>query len=144
MYFQIGAHPAFNFKNGSIIDINKKTSLYELGDNPHISKITKDIDYSSIKIDNQSFINDAIILDNINHVKLRDESKSVEIKCDGFPYLGIWTNLKNGVNAPFICLEPWHGIADFEDHDKQLLNKRDIIKLNSKEIFKTSYTIIFN
>lgn len=144
MFFQIGAHPAFNFLNGSFIDINKTTNHYILGKTPHIETIIKDVDIKSIEIDNDTFLNNALIYDNIENVILRDHQKSVEVHCEGFPYFGIWTNVINGVNAPFICLEPWCGITDFANHDKQLKTKESVIKLGSDEIFKTFYKITFD
>ena len=123
MYFQIGGHPAFNFLNNAIIEINKKTNFYELRDSPYIKNIIKDYEVGSISIDNETFINNALIYDNIDQVTLKDNRKAVTIECNNFPYLGIWTNIVNNMNAPFICLEPWHGIADFDNHNKNLIDK---------------------
>ncbi|BCR36192.1 aldose 1-epimerase family protein [Mariniplasma anaerobium] len=144
MYFQIGAHPAFNFLNGSIVEVNKQTNLYELKGTPNINNIKKNIKVTVIPIDDTSFLNDAIIYDNIDEITLKDNKKSITLKTKDFPYLGIWTKVIEGKNSPFICLEPWYGISDFMDHDKQLIHKIGIHKLKVNEIFKTSYTIVIN
>ena len=39
-----------------------------------------------------------------------------------FPFLGIWTQQ----NAPFICLEPWLGIADSQNTNQQIIDKEGI------------------
>lgn len=144
MYFQIGAHPAFNFTNGSSIDLNTITNRYRFGETPHIETIIKGVEVESIIVNNDTFVRDAIIFDNIDTVTLRDNSKSVELDCTGFPYLGLWTKIVDGVNAPFICLEPWLGITDFTNHDKQLTNKKGVITLMAGEVFSASYIMKFN
>ncbi|MFZ5788603.1 MAG: aldose 1-epimerase family protein [Acidobacteriota bacterium] len=49
----------------------------------------------------------------------------VELTFKGFPYFGIWS--KPG--APFVCLEPWCGIADRAGHDGDLAAKEGLIWL---------------
>lgn len=142
MYFQIGAHPAFNFLNGSFLDINSKTNKYELEGTPYIHSVISNVDVDSIKVTNETFLEDALVFDNVDQVTLRDDDKSVTIECVGFPFVGIWTKTKDNVNAPFVCIEPWHGIADCAFHDKQLKNKKGIIRLEASTKFEASYKII--
>lgn len=144
MLFQIGAHPAFNFVNGSILDINKVTNHYQFKGTPHVQKISNDVAVSSITIGNDTFSDNALVFDNIDYIKLSDSSKTVEILCPGFPYMGIWSNRIDGINAPFICLEPWHGITDFKNHDKQLVKKKHMNLLSQNETFQSTYKIRFN
>ncbi len=141
MYFQIGAHPAFNFLNQSIIDINTKTNQYILEGTPYVHDVVSDYYVDSIQIDNSTFLDDALIFDNIESLKLRDSEKHIEILSKDFPFFGIWSKVTDGENAPFVCLEPWHGIADCTFHDKELGNKKGINILQPKEEFNTSYTI---
>lgn len=144
MYFQIGAHPAFNFLNGSLLTLQCKTNQYHLEGTPYVHKVTSNVDVNSITFDDSTFKNDAIIYDNINRIVLKDDQKSVELRCEGFPYLGIWTTVKEGKNAPFICLEPWFGIADYIDHNKELVHKKGINVLKPQEVFKTKYYLKFD
>ncbi|MCD4826935.1 MAG: aldose 1-epimerase family protein [Acholeplasmataceae bacterium] len=141
MYFQIGAHPAFNFSNGSIIDVFKTTNQYLLKGNPQITEVYKNIDVKNIIIDDQTFINDAIIFDHIDEITLKDTFKSVTLKSKGFPFFGIWSKRLNGKNAPFICLEPWYGLTDFADHDKDITRKTGINVLEENKTFECSYII---
>ena len=46
----------------------------------------------------------------------------------GFTQLGLWT--KPG-QMPFLCIEPMNGIADYENSDKVLMHKPDVIRLQS-------------
>lgn len=45
------------------------------------------------------------------------------------PYFGIWQPLKGEHSAPFICLEPWNGVADFNDTTGKLAEKTGIIAI---------------
>ena len=56
---------------------------------------------------------------------------------EGFPYLGIWTK----PNAPFICIEPWCGLADNINHNGNVINKEGINLLQPKEVFERKITI---
>jgi len=54
-----------------------------------------------------------------------------------FDNLGIWAKPK----APYVCIEPWLGIADMEDTDQNFKNKKGINKLMPTQSFSASYTI---
>jgi len=57
------------------------------------------------------FEDDAVIFDRLKSRKLRygaPDGPQLEVSFPDTPYLGVWT--KPG--APYICVEPWHGIAD--------------------------------
>jgi galactose mutarotase-like enzyme len=59
------------------------------------------------------FQDDVIIFDRIQsrHVTYgADEGPRIRVGYPDAPYLGIWTKPQ----APFICIEPWHGVADPE------------------------------
>lgn len=46
-----------------------------------------------------------------------------------FPYLGIWQPVRAGQAAPFICLEPWQGIADYVDASGELAAKAGMLAI---------------
>ncbi len=62
----------------------------------------------------------------------------VTVATDGVPYLGIWS--KPG-GAPFLCIEPWHGIPDAANASGNLAEKEGIIRLTPQETFTTGYRI---
>jgi galactose mutarotase-like enzyme len=66
--------------------------------------------------------------------------RGVVVQAEGFPYFGIWSK-KGG--APFVCLEPWHGVADAADSGKDFAEKKGIIRLNPGERFESGYQIHF-
>ena len=64
-----------------------------------------------LALDDTLFTADAVIFDNLASRTLTygaEKGPRIEIAFAQMPYLGIWT--KPG--AGFICIEPWHGIAD--------------------------------
>jgi galactose mutarotase-like enzyme len=57
------------------------------------------------------FANDAVIFDQVRSRSVTygaNDGPRIQVSFPDAPYLGIWT--KPG--APFICIEPWHGMAD--------------------------------
>ena len=56
-------------------------------------------------------------------------------------YLGIWTPY--GKDAPFVCLEPWWGIADTVDADGIINHKYAINNLAPAQTFTGSYSLSF-
>ena len=62
----------------------------------------------------------------------------VRISITGYPYLAIWTAKKD---APFICLEPWYGHADFSKVEEDFYHREGTMLLSTGKIFTTSYTI---
>lgn len=148
MYFSIGAHPAFNcnisegdkyleFEREETLDsyiINSQNGLIEK-EKKSILKDEKDI---LLKYD--LFKQDALVFDNIksNSLSIRDDKtgEKVKVTIEGFPYLGIWTP-----EAPFLCIEPWYGVADSVDSDNKLENKIGIQKLDVDKIFRCCYRV---
>ena len=67
-----------------------------------------------------------------NEVVLKHKNKNIlKVNFDNFPYLGIWTKC----NAPFLCMEPWCGLADSEKHNGDFLEKEGINHLPANEDF---------
>ena len=64
--------------------------------------------------------------------------RGLKFSFEGFPYMGIWTK-----PGPFICIEPWYGIADFEDSEGKLETKEGICKLDAGQAFDASYAMDF-
>ena len=56
---------------------------------------------------------------------------------EGFPYLGIWTK----PNAPFLCIEPWCGLADNANHNGNIEEKEGINLLQPQEVFSRTIKI---
>ena len=54
------------------------------------------------------------------------------------PVFGIWS--PSG-DAPFVCIEPWYGVSDREDFNKELRERKWSQSLKPGEVFEGGYTI---
>jgi len=91
---------------------------------------------------NTLFDNDALVFENsqVETVSLISgkSGRSVTLKCEGWPYFGIWS--KKG-NTEFICLEPWHGVADHRNTTGELNHKDGMLHIEGGKDFKCSFSI---
>jgi galactose mutarotase-like enzyme len=151
MPFSIGAHPAFYWP----LEKEKKENYYfEFENTKELERLPLTVAGISnkkeiIKLENNKlalneglFKDDALVIQNLENktitFKNSQDNKSIKMSFEGFPYLGLWSK---PTGAPFICIEPWCGVADFIGHNKKLEDKKEIITLLENEIFQSSYTI---
>lgn len=62
----------------------------------------------------------------------------VKLSIAGYPYLALWTAKKG---APFVCLEPWYGHADFSEVKEDFYHREGTMLLSPQKTFTTAYTI---
>jgi len=153
MYFSIGAHPGFRcplqpsecFEDYYLEFSQKETAYTHLLENGLVSNQTKIVldNDNIIPLSHDLFKEDALIfkslLSNSVILKSRKSSKAIMVKFDGFPYQGIWS--KPNSDAPFICIEPWYGIADRVGGEKDFRNKEGIQSLEPEDDFICQYSI---
>ena len=72
-------------------------------------------------------------------IRSTKSEKTLTISAPGFPYWGFWMPEKGG--APFLCLEPWYGHADYADFDGEFAEKAGTQKLAPGKTFHAEYTI---
>ncbi len=149
MYFSLGAHPAFNLFD----DINTYSLEFELEENyvRHLLEVGLQIHKTEevamqgkqLQLNENYFETDAIVLKGMQANKIsllnKNNIKELSLKAEGFPYYGIWAKKP----YPFICLEPWHGIADSVNSSGNLEEKEGIEILNSAEVFLSRITFRF-
>ena len=63
----------------------------------------------------------------------------VRMEYDGFPILALWS--KEYAGAPFLCIEPWHGVPQLEVGSQQFEDKRFLIHLAPGETRELSYHV---
>ncbi len=152
VYFSLGGHPAFNAPlfPGEIyedyyMEFDQKMDLDTcvLTNDGLISNTSKTVTKNGDKIQltPELFNDDALIFEDIQskNVSLMSKhtGKILSIKYEDFKNLGVWAK----PNAPYVCIEPWLGIADMEDSDQELKNKIGINKLMPTHSFCASYFI---
>jgi galactose mutarotase-like enzyme len=91
------------------------------------------------------FQDDAIIFDKIQSRSVSygaDTGPRIQISYPDAPYLGIWS--KPG--ADFICIEPWHGIADPQGFSGDFTAKPGVFQLAPHEmrIIRMAVTLVKN
>lgn len=138
--FSIGAHPAFSisekFENYSL-QFNKEDlfETHHLENESFNGKTTLvDTKNNAIALNYVLFEKDALVFKSLksNEVILKNKDRAIlKVNYDHFPYLGIWTKQ----NAPFLCIEPWCGLADSSNHNGDLEEKEGINHLPAGEDF---------
>lgn len=155
IYFSIGAHPAIccpisyreNFED-CYLKFNKpeKSARLLLTANGLSHERIPTLDGTELNLTYDLFKGDALVFDDLKSDEVsvcsRKSSKSLTIRAKNFPYWGFWTPVQGG--APFICIEPWHGHADYEDFAGEFKDKEGIIKLAANETFQTEMAFIIN
>ncbi len=140
MYYSIGAHPAFNidgnFEDFSLVfDDEKDLETYKLEKDLFSGKteILK-LNGNVLPLQYELFEEDALVFKNFatKSLTLAKNNESVmKVSFPDFPFLGIWTKK----DAPFICIEPWLGIADNANTSGKIEEKEgiQILENNSKK-----------
>jgi galactose mutarotase-like enzyme len=154
LYFQLGAHPGFNVpiqENDQFEDyflqFDKAYTLDRLLFAVGLlsGEIEKDFlkDTSTILLDSNTLEEDAIIFENhqIESVLItKDGTNGLKMKgIKEWPLLGIWSKPK--ANAPFVCLEPWYGVASVIGNGKDFTTKKAIQQLEVEGVFNAGYVL---
>ncbi len=152
MLFSIGAHPAFNWpleenekKEDYFLEFEniKESKRYFLNDKGLVYK-NEDLKISDNKIplNEEVFKNDALVFNDLNiktlTLKNTKNENFIKVDFENFPYLGIWSKPSG---APFICIEPWFGIADEDSSNQNFEDKKGLISLEKDEIFSCFYSV---
>ena len=151
MYFSVGGHPAFRVPLNDklqykdyILEFDNDTTLKRfLLDNGLTNDNTEtlQLDDKKLHLKSSLFYNDAIVLKHISSDQIKlysdKDSHGLKFRFEGFPYFGIWA----AKDAPFVCLEPWCGIADNIHHDYQLTNKEGINQLEAGSTWKRTWRV---
>ncbi len=156
MYFQIGAHPAFNYpeyqqdkKERGFLSFDRNEGLEcirikEKGcvdvDTKYPLEVPQD---GMVELTNDYFdIIDTLMMQDsqigeVTYYKT-DRTPWLKLTFDA-PVVGIWS--PPAKNAPFICLEPWYGRCDKAGYEGDYRDKEWINRLEPGKTFKGIYTI---
>lgn len=156
MFFQIGAHPAFNYPGYDPDAVDRGVVAFDRNDNlqrsgfkgkgcvdPQARFPIPLSDDGMLRLKRDTF-------DDIDTLMLENDQvhKVVFLKNDSSPYLtvtfdapvvAIWSPPKR--NAPFFCIEPWYGRCDRADFTGEFKDRDWVNALAPGAIFSASYTI---
>lgn len=155
IWFSIGAHPGFTvpfYERESFEDYYLEFDKKENADKLLLSAnglLNGDVQKNFLSNSNiidlkySTFSKDALVFENLKSsyltIKNRKNSLSLKIGIENFPLLGIWT--MPGAKAPYICIEPWYGVADSESSLGDFIEKKAIESLSIGEQFEMNYFI---
>lgn len=153
----LGAHPAFNIPiegndifEDYCLEFNKSEPVgcpvYDLEKlQIDVNNRVKFVDENNrIMLKYHLFDQDAIMFDQINSdsVKLYSTKtgKGVQVDYQGFDAIAFWTPTK--MDAPFLCIEPWNGMAICSDEDDNFTSKRGVKHLELNQQHSYQLTIL--
>lgn len=148
MYFSIGAHPAFNCpieEGQQFLEFDNPVTLERYNLNPQSGLIEEGKqlvmkNQKALLLQYDLFKEDAMIFDTkeIKAVAVKNghTGDGIKVSFEGFPFLGIWSP-----QAPFVCIEPWYGIADDSTTLGIFESKKGIVELDGKNDFMCRYRI---
>lgn len=154
--FQIGGHPGFNcpLEEGTRFDdyyvefeTNETLVRYFLDSTncmvPDKSEIAVR-NSNVLPLTHELFKDGALVFKHVHSTKVALKSKktnrSVVMHTEGFPYLGVW----QPKDAPFVCIEPFHGAAEPQGYIGEFCDKEKMIVLPKGKTDVRCYTIEIN
>ena len=163
MYFQIGAHPAFMLPNYNATDeVHGFIQCYDANDkivSPMVFNCLENglrvhygqpkmliNDNAILALTNTTFADDAILIeaDQVAKVALFDKrgKRVLTVSCPQAEAFGLWAPFKKG--CPFVCIEPWCGIADRVGFKGEISERDCIHSIAPEETFEFIYSIMIN
>lgn len=154
--FCIGAHTAFRcplftgeaFGDYQLVFDQEETAFSILrapdGTLDHARSLPVLSRSDTIPLDYQTFDQlDTLIFDGLRSKGVRLVHKSaghgVHMEFTGFPMIAFWT--RPNASAPYLCLEPWHGCAAYDNESGVFEDKPHCIVLQPGESKKLRYSV---
>ncbi len=147
MYFSIGAHEGYSCPEGIEeydVILPEKETLYTSVLHGNVLGNEKELvieNSDTLALDYKYFTVDALVFKELKArsliLKNRNNGKALKINFEGADYFLIWSKQ----DAPFVCLEPWCGITDSVDTDKNFKTKEGIRTVDAGATFVWEHTI---
>ncbi len=157
IYFQLGAHPGFNFLN---FDAEREVQGYfafndKAADEQLINSMLNGSGYLSdqkstitledhkIAITKQLFNSDALIFEGAqtHDISLLGANGEPYIRVTyDAPVVGLWSKAHDNY-SPFTCIEPWYGRCDVADYKGEFKDKEWMQSLEAGASFQTTIVV---
>lgn len=152
IYFSIGAHPGFKCpllpsekrSDYKLVFNQAETAVRYLIENGYQTGATEPVldNTTTIAITDHLFDNDALIFKHLQSDKVTlvngKETPILTFHFPDTPFLGIWSK---SPDSPFVCIEPWYGIADKLNADWDYKDKEGVVALETDGIFSFEHRI---
>lgn len=156
LIFGVGAHPAFNvpLENGNFEDYKLTISPSEkrtfipldvaTGTLKREEQIEVEVD--DLPLCRELFAKDALVYTSSEEMSVAltntIDKRGVKVTWKDMPFFGLWSPYP--AEAPFVCIEPWCGIADEANTSGRLDEKFGMNQLKPQEEFSCEYVIEIN
>ncbi|MGL5958311.1 MAG: aldose 1-epimerase family protein, partial [Phocaeicola sp.] len=155
LFFQIGAHPAFNLPDFD--SASKERGYFRFSPESELSYVVPvekgcvsptryplTLSEGWMPITASTFDCDTYVFGDsqVKEIVLYDKQKKPYLKMEfDAPLLGLWSPTNSRPDAPFVCIEPWYGCCDEVGYDGDFIDRKWMQHLASKEVFEASYSI---
>ena len=147
MYFSVGSHEAYVVPEGTQdydVIFPKKEILESMLLNGALIKKQKMLiakNTNVLPMYDKYFLLDSLIFHNLNSksaiLKNRKTERAVKVDFPDADHFLIW----HKPSAPYVCLEPWNGIADREDSNYDITKRDSIISLGFNKEYTNTHTV---
>lgn len=152
IYFSIGGHPAFNcplYKEDQRADYYMefdaeciRCTVIEpdglIGD----QNVVYELEDGRLPVKSELFERDAMVMEGsqLHRISLLTPDKEAYLKVEfDTPVVAVWT--PDGIEAPFVCIEPWYGLCDFADFKGTLEERKWGNEIAPGKRFAAEYSI---
>lgn len=129
MLYSLGEHPGYSIPSagsGCYLQFSSKENADRwLLDDEIIDHSEPFLNGDTIPITPELFCRGALIFKSLKSTSVtlcREEGRSVTVSLDGWDHLGIWAK----PNAPYVCIEPWCGLASSKWSSYEFSEKESI------------------
>lgn len=153
LYFSIGAHPGFNVPLHEIENFDDyylefdhekpielivmdlfyldKTEPYPLKDGKII-----ELNYDLLRTSSKFFTN----MCGCVTLKSKKSNSFIRVEYPNFTNLGLWH--APGLNAPYICIEPWTSLPSYNGRIDDLETKNQMTRLSPAKVYSIDFNIV--
>ena len=152
--FSVGGHPGFNvpFIEGECFEdyymefkcvkpteklIFSPTCYYTGKNEPFALREGRFLD-----LEHSLFDNDAIFLEgmcNTVSLKSKKNDRAVTVHFEDMTHLGFWHKPKT--EAPYVCIEPWHGVPAYDGKVDDFATKNEMMHLPAGKSYSTYFDV---
>ncbi len=156
--FAFGGHPGYNvpFGEGENFEdyylefaCEKKATKLRMGDNGFFYTGINDPfpmeNGKIIRLSHEFFNNPGVFLAGMcQRVSLKStkHERSLTMYYEGMTHLGLWH--KPASDAPYVCIEPWHGVPSYDGKVDDFATKNEMIRLAKGENHSAFFEVAVN
>ncbi|MDR4305753.1 aldose 1-epimerase family protein [Chelatococcus sambhunathii] len=153
--FSIGAHPGFRWPLVDGVPKDRHVLEFEARETGKRRTVEGGLlgpeaplpfDGERLPLDPALFSNDALVMPGPRSKSVRysalsesgEPLRSMTVSWRGYEDLGVWSAPKG---APFLCIEPWRGMASFIGWDGEFRDKPGVVRLPAGEVMEFEWRV---